>query len=80
MRIIVGIAGHGVQQISTASGTERAQELVCLPLDTWIRVPNHPSCQLYPQACGSNIADTVDKGMGLIGGLAGTGWAKAAMP
>eukprot|EP00983_Pelagomonas_calceolata_P073064 1151995-Pelagomonas_calceolata.AAC.1 len=34
-----------------------------------------PLCQTYSQMCSSDIADTIATGMGLIGGLAGLGWA-----
>eukprot|EP00983_Pelagomonas_calceolata_P029521 925245-Pelagomonas_calceolata.AAC.15 len=40
----------------------------------------HPNlfCQIHPQMCGSDIADTIAKEMGSIGGLAGSGWAKTS--
>eukprot|EP00983_Pelagomonas_calceolata_P098927 1158402-Pelagomonas_calceolata.AAC.9 len=34
-----------------------------------------PFCQIYPQVCRSDIADTLAKEMSSIGGLAGSGWA-----
>eukprot|EP00983_Pelagomonas_calceolata_P101042 1158646-Pelagomonas_calceolata.AAC.4 len=41
---------------------------------------NHPSplplpSSLFPQVCSSDIAETIEKGMGSLGGLAGPGWA-----
>eukprot|EP00983_Pelagomonas_calceolata_P059643 1146015-Pelagomonas_calceolata.AAC.7 len=36
-----------------------------------------PFCPINPQVYNSDRADTIAKGMGSIGGLAGSGWARA---
>eukprot|EP00983_Pelagomonas_calceolata_P115127 1160162-Pelagomonas_calceolata.AAC.3 len=35
-----------------------------------------PLHQIFPYMCSSDIADTIAKEMGSMGGLAGSGWAR----